>query len=95
MAKKLSISEFKSVLDFYNYTMPLNIYKIKKKATSVIIKKMCSSNYDCNKKYKLLLSILNKRKILSPNKKNHYHKTKKKNRFKQKYTRIYSPINYL
>ena len=80
MTKNLSISEFKSILNFYNYKIPINIYKIKKKAVSVIIKKMCSSNYDFDKKYKLLLSILNKRKILSPNKKNNYHKTKKKNK---------------
>ena len=95
MLKNLSIDEYKNIFKYYKIQIPDNIYYIKKNANKIIINKMCISNCKKKCKYKYLLLILNKNKILSNNKKNKIEKTRKNFNIKNRKTRITSPINYL
>lgn len=97
MTKNLSIEDYKNILSFYNIKKPNNLFNIKKRANIIIINKMCNSNFNDNKKIKQIILILNKKKVLSFNKKNK-NKNKRTVRvsyFRKNTTRILSPINYL
>ena len=95
MTKILSIYEYKNILLFYNYTIPKNIFNIKKLANKIIINKMCHSNCYNNKNIKYLMFLVNKRNIISHNKKNKLNKTFKSFSYYKNKTRAISPINYL
>lgn len=93
MMKNLAINELKTILNFYNVSLPDTLHKIKTKANKIIVKKLCVSNF--NFKYKKLLIILNKKRIITHQKKSKHEKTKKHYTFIFKDTRVRSPIRYL
>lgn len=92
--KNLGINELKNTLLFYNRIVPNTIYQIKKKANHIIIQQSCISNCDLNQTYKKILTILNKKRIISCQKKLKRNKTKKSYGFMIKQTRVRSPIFY-
>lgn len=95
MTKNLRVHELKLTLQFYRYTIPKSLYLLKKKAHAVLISKLCVSNCDCEQKYKKLLYVLHKKRMISPQKKIKYDKTKKNYFTLHKKTRVCSPISYL
>lgn len=92
--KNLGINELKSTLQIYNKIIPSTIYKIKKRANQIIIEHTCVSNCDLTQTYKKILTILNKKRIISYQKKRKQNKTKKYHGFILKQTRARSPILY-
>lgn len=93
--KNIGIYDLRVILKFYNNSFPKTIYKMKKKVNSVIINELFFSNcLQCNK-YKKLLKILYKKKMISCYKKNTHGRTKKKQSIIYKQTRVRSPIYYL
>lgn len=69
MSKILTIRENKAFLKHYNKSIPPTIHRIKKKALKLMIKTMCKTNCDKNNSYKHFLSILHRKKMISPNNK--------------------------
>ena len=69
MSKKLTIRENKEFLKYHNQTIPKTIHKIKKKALKLMLKTLCKTNCDINNNYKHFLSILHRKKMISPNNK--------------------------
>lgn len=77
MVKNLSVSENRQVLKYYNIVVPNTIHRIKKKAAVTIFRHMCKSNVDINDNHKHFLSILHRKKMISPNNKNRHMNTSK------------------
>ena len=77
MSKILSISENKQFLRYHKKRIPKTIHSIKKKALKLMIKSMCKTNCDINNNYKHFLSILHRKKMISPNNKNMHNNTSK------------------
>ncbi len=94
MYKNISIEELKSILHFYHCKIPKSIYQLKKKANKIIIANLCVSNCDKHEKYARIFFILNKRRMISHQKKIKYDKTKKRKLCIHKQTRVQSPISY-
>jgi hypothetical protein len=69
MSKILTMNENKEFLKYHNKTVPNTIHNIKKKALKLMIKALCKTNCDINDNYKHFLSILHRKKIISPNNK--------------------------
>ncbi len=78
MSKMLSLSENKQFLKYHNKTLPKTIHGIKKKALKLMIKSMCKTNCDINNNYKHFLSILHRKKMISPNNKYMHCNTSKR-----------------
>lgn len=95
MMKNLAISELKAILKFYNKNIPKTLHRVKVKANQVIVQNLCQTNCDSGYKYKKLLCILNKKRIITPQKKRKHEKTQKKYIMIYKQTRVRSPICYL
>jgi hypothetical protein len=93
MNKNIRIQEMKSILHFYHCKIPKNIHFMKKKANKIIIQKLCVSNCDKHDKYKRIFFILNKKRMLSHQKKVKYDKTKKRKYYPHKQTRVQSPVS--
>ena len=77
MSNILTVSENVTFLKLHNKKIPNTIHGIKKKAMKLITKKMCVSNCDVNKSYKHFLSMLHRKKMISPNNKNIHCNTSK------------------
>lgn len=77
MPKILSVSENKQFLTYHKKSIPKTIHGIKKKAIKLMIKTMCKTNCDINNNYKHFLSILHRKKMISPNNKNMHNNTSK------------------
>jgi len=69
MSKFLTINENKEFLKYHNQNIPKTIHKIKKKALKLMLKSLCKTNCDINDNYKHFLSILHRKKMISPNNK--------------------------
>ena len=69
MNRNLGMNDLRNILDFYHLKTPNTIHRIKKKANYVIVKHLCDSNCDCQYKYKKLLYVLHKKRIISNQKK--------------------------
>ena len=69
MSKILTIKENIDFLKYHNKSIPKTIHKIKKKALKLMIKSLCKTNCDINDNYKHFLSILHRKKMISPNNK--------------------------
>ena len=69
MSKILSIRENKQFLKYHNRKIPDTIHRIKKKALKLMIKTLCKTNCDINNNYKHFLSMLHRKKMISPNNK--------------------------
>ena len=69
MSKNLTIRENKEFLKYHNQSIPKTIHKIKKKALKLMLKTLCKTNCDINNNYKPFLSILHRKKMISPNNK--------------------------
>lgn len=94
MNRNLGMNDLRNILDFYHLKTPNTIHRIKKKANYVIVKHLCDSNCDCQYKYKKLLYVLHKKRIISNQKKIKHNRTKKQKVMFYKRTRVYSPICY-
>lgn len=77
MSKILTTRENKEFLRYHERTIPKTIHQIKKKVMKLMIKSLCKTNCDINNNYKHFLSVLHKRKIISPNNKRMHHNTSK------------------
>jgi hypothetical protein len=95
MSRNLGIRELTDILDYYHIKKPNTIYHIKKKVNKVIVKRLCASNCDDEQKYKKLMYLLHKKRILSNQKKVKYEKTRKRIHYLLNQTRVLSPIYYL
>ena len=95
MTKNIRVRDLRSTLEFYRFKIPKSLFQLKKKAHMVLISKLCVSNCDCEQKYKKLLYVLHKKRMISPQKKMKYDKTKKKRFYLHKKTRVCSPVSYL
>lgn len=93
--KNIRVKDLKLTLLFYKCKVPHSLFQLKRRANSVLISKLCVSNCDCEQKYKKLLYVLHKKRMISPQKKVKYDKTKKKRFCLHKQTRICSPVSYL
>ena len=93
--ENFGIKDLKNILIYYDNSIPTTIFRLKKKANFIIVSKLFLSNCNKNKNYKKLFYLLNKRRIISNQKKNKYEKTKKKYSIVFKQTRVRSPISYL
>jgi hypothetical protein len=93
MIKTLSINDNRLILKYYNKEMPNTINKIKKRASDVIFRKMCKNIFDRQRYYKHFLSILCRKKMISPNNKtNHINTVKSKQKIRMRQdTRYFSP----
>uniref|UniRef100_A0AB39JDR7 Uncharacterized protein n=1 Tax=Florenciella sp. virus SA2 TaxID=3240092 RepID=A0AB39JDR7_9VIRU len=69
MSKYLTINENKQILNYYKKKHPKTIHGIKKKVSVLIFKKMCKTNCDTDEKFKKFLSIVYKKRMISPNNK--------------------------
>ena len=69
MSKILTMKENKEFLRYHNKRIPNTINKIKKKALKLMIDSMFDNNCDINNNYKHFLSVLHKKKMISPNNK--------------------------
>jgi len=76
MCKNLSIRENKQFLKYHNKKIPNTIHKIKKKALKLMIKMLCKTNCDINDNYKHFLSVLHRKKMISPNNKCIMHRNR-------------------
>ena len=86
MSKYLTINENKQILNYYKKKHPKTIHGIKKKVSVLIFKKMCKTNCDTDEKFKKFLSIVYKKRMISPNNKNKYGNTiKSHNTLSNKY----------
>ena len=95
MTKNIRTRDLKSILQYYKCKIPSNLYQIKKRANQVIISNLCVSNCDCQEKFKKILLILYKKRMISHQKKMKYDKTKKRKIRICRQTRVHSPISYL
>lgn len=77
MSKILTIRENKEFLKYHDKKIPETIHKIKKKVLKLIIKSLCKTNCDINNNYKHFLSVLHKKKMISPNNKCMHRNTSK------------------
>lgn len=93
--KNIRVKDLKLTLLFYKCKVPHSLFQLKRKANSVLISKLCVSNCDCEQKYKKLLYVLHKKRMISPQKKVKYDKTKKRKIRICRQTRVHSPICYL
>jgi len=96
MIKTLSINDNRLILKYYNKEMPNTINKIKKKASDVIFRKMCKNKFDRQDYHKHFLSILCRKKMISPNNKNNNVNTvKAKRRIRMRqHTRYFCPYHF-
>jgi len=95
MTKNIRICELKSILQYYKCKIPGNLHQLKKKVNKVIISNLCVSNCDCHERFKKILVILHKKRMISHQKKMKYDKTKKRKIRICRQTRVQSPISYL
>ena len=94
MNHNLRIQDLKSILRYYHRKTPTNIFQVKKKANKLIVSKLCVSNCDYEGKYKRLFFILNKKRMISHQKKIKHEKTRKYRICLLNQTRMRSPISY-
>ena len=95
MTKNIRMKDLKTILQFYRCKIPGNIHQIKKNENHIIITNLCVSNCDCQEKYRKILTILYKKRMISHQKKVKYDKTKKRRICIRRQTRVHSPISYL
>ena len=93
MCKNLTIGENKVFLKYHKKKIPNTIHKIKKKALKLMIKMLSKTNCDINDNYKHFLSLLHRKKMISPNNKCMHSNTLKpyikyKKYFNVKQTRV-------
>lgn len=93
MSKILTVGENKQFLRYHKKKIPNTIHRIKKKGASLMMKKMCHSNCDFDNKLKHFLSILHRKKMISPNNKFVFRNSTKKKYFCVGQTKN-SPIYY-
>ena len=67
MSKNLTMGE-QRIPKYHNQSIPKTIHKIKK-ALKLMLKRLCKTNCDINNNYKHFLSILHRKKMISPNNK--------------------------
>ena len=90
MLKYLTINENKQILKYYKKKYPKTKHGIKKKVSVLIFQKMCKSNCDIDENFKRFLSIIYKKRMISPNNKNKYKNTvKSHNTLSNKYKIMY------
>lgn len=96
MIKTLTINDNRLILKYYNKEMPNTINKIKKKAAVVIFRKMLKNSSGDQNYRKHFLSILCRKKMISPNNKNkHTNTSKSKRKVRMRHhTRYFSPYHF-
>ena len=96
MIKTLTINDNRLILQYYNKAMPSTINKIKKKAAVVIFRKMLKNSSGVHDYRKHFLSILCRKKMISPNNKNkRTNTTKSKIKIRMRHhTRHFTPYHF-